>query len=723
VVHVTDTTTDDDAAVDAEDATDSTVDDRSPDAPARRRHPRTGADRIIDGIVAFICFAVGTAWTFNPFRTQFTGGTFANYFEGQARAFLDGKLALETGVLGIEAFIRDGKEYMYFGPFLGIIRIPFALLSDTLDGRLTLPSLFVGTALLYWQSNKLLDVVLTLVHPAGTQSSAERWFRLGWRASVATGTVVLTLLAIPWGYHEAHLWSAALFITVLNQMLRFPEIPTNRMWIFGLTLLALVLNRPTTAYAGLLGVAALVAVSLWRKLAERRALLQLSGWFTLALVATVSVNWAKFRRPFGIPMEDQFFTRIDANRAEMLARYDNKYFQTEFIPTNLWAYFRPDGVDISGRFPFIDAPSSLPWVWGDAFYDATYRTASVTATNPLLVIASVIGVISFVRLWREPSFWRLAPVVAAGVLAAGGVAGWGYIATRYLTDFLPGMLVLSAIAIAVFVRYLDGRDEPINPTLKRVGQIGAIALVAWSIVANMAIAFNYSYSLGDRTEQMSRLLDIQDAAAGVIGPLLADRTVFLDELPYERYDPTPVGTLAIIGECEALYYSNGDTVDTWVPVEYGNSDWRRDYVVTPTDDLAAGFEIELLRLSESADFAEGAYWFSLVLRVDDIRPDDDVIEYTLTMVDNFGAIPAEELNMPLGESSEFSITFDQNRGNFFVERNSRNILYGHFDMDPLYESPDPGISWLPEGDFGGMTFETFSLDTPWCDRLAAAATP
>jgi len=691
--------------------------------PTPTRHPRTRADRIIDVFVAVWCFAVGTAWTFNPFRTQFTGGTFANYFEGQARAFLDGNLALEEGVLGIEAFIRDGREFMYFGPFLGLIRVPFALVTETLDGRLTLISLFVGTALLYWQANKLLDRILVLVHPGVEQSTTERRFRLGWRISVATGTVVLTLLAIPWGYHEAHLWSAALFITVLNQMLRFPDMATNRIWIFGLTLLALVLNRPTTAYAGLIGVAALIAVTLWRRLAESRAVLQLSGWFALAFVATVSVNWAKFRRPFGIPMEDQFFTQVDANRSEMLARYDNKYFQTEFIPTNVWAYFRPDGVDISSRFPFIDVPRSLPWVWGDSFYDATYRTASVTATNPLLVIASVVGTISFVRLWREPSFWRLAPVVAAGILAAGGVAGWGYIATRYLTDFLPGMLVLSAIGIAVFVRYVAGRSEPFAPNVKRFGQAGAVALIAWSIVANTAIAFNYSYSLGDRTEQMSRLLDVQDAAAGIIGPPLADRTVFLDTLPYERYDPTEVGTLAIIGECEALYYSNGDTVDTWVSVEYGDSDWRRDYEVTATDELAAGYEIELLRLSESPSFDEEAYWFSLVLRVDDVRPGDDEIEYTLSMVDSFGSIPAEELTMPLETASEFSITFDEHRRTFFVERNGRNILYGHFDMDPLYDAVDPGISWLPAGDFGGLSFDTLSRDTPWCDRLAAAARP
>ncbi len=147
----------------------------------------------------------------------------------------------------------------------------------------------------------------------------------------------------------------------------------------------------------------------------------------------------------------------------------------------------------------------------------------------------------------------------------------------------------------------------------------------------------------------------------MIGPSLASRTVFLDTLPYERYDPTEVGTLAIIGDCEALYYSNGDTVDTWVSVEYGDSDWRRDYVVTPTDELAVGYEIELVRLSESSSFDEDAYWFSLVLRVDDIRPDDDEIEYTLTMADTFGEIPADELLMSLSDPSELSITFDANR--------------------------------------------------------------
>ena len=273
----------------------------------------------------------------------------------------------------------------------------------------------------------------------------------------------------------------------------------------------------------------------------------------------------------------------------------------------------------------------------------------------------------------------------------------------------------------MFVRWVDGRTEPFDPRLTRAVKVGAVALITWSIVANTAIAFNYSYSLGDRLDHMARLLSVQDAAAGFFGSSPADRTEFLDALPYERYDPTPPGTLAIIGDCEALYYSNGDTVDTWVSVEYGNSEWRRDFTLDSDPDLAPGYELELVRISESADFDPGAYTFSLVYRVDDVRPDDDVIEYSLIMRDNFGEIVGDEIEMPLTDPKTLSITFDHYRRTFFVETNGRNVLYGHFDMDPLYDTDDPAIRFVLPGSYGPLTLEEQTLDTPWCDRLATAA--
>jgi len=270
------------------------------------------------------------------------------------------------------------------------------------------------------------------------------------------------------------------------------------------------------------------------------------------------------------------------------------------------------------------------------------------------------------------------------------------------------------------VRWVDHRDEPFDPLLARGVKVGVVALVAWSILANTAIAFNYSYSLGDRTDHMARLLSIQDAAAGIVGPSLADRTVFLDDLPYERYDPTPPGTLAIVGDCDALYYSNGDTVDTWVTVEYGDSEWRRDFRVTPGTDLEAGYEIELLRLSASPDFDPAAYWFSLVMHIDEV--DDDEVGFSLSMDDSFGSLPGDDvIVISRDDPSELSITFDHHRRQFIVEFDGRNILYGHFDMDPLYDAADPGIRFLSPGTYGAMSFEQLTLSTPWCDRLATAA--
>ena len=670
-------------------------------------------ERIIDAAVGLLCVAVATAWTFNPLRTPFSGRTFSNFFESQARSFLEGKLALEKGELGIEAFVRDGADYMYFGPLLALFRLPFVAIG-VLDGQLTTISLLLGTLLFYVQAIKMFDVVMDLVHPSAGPS--RRWFRLGWRASIATGTVVLTLLAIPWVYHEAHLWSAALFLTLLNQMLGFQDMDGRRIWMVGIVLLGVVLNRPTTAYAGMLGVLILLAVMAYKRTATRANMVQLGAWLGVAFITTVAVNAAKFRRPFGIPMEAQVFSTVDANRAEMLRVNDGKYFQVEFIPSNVWAYFKPNGVDLSTTFPFVAPPRAVPSVFGDAFYDATYRTASVTATNPLLFLASLLGVFVLVAKLRGPDLWRVSAPVVAGVLAAGGVAGWGYIATRYLTDFLPGMLLLSAIGLAWLIRQIDEHPEGISSMVRSAGVVGGVGLIAWSILANTAISVGYNFSTGDDAAGIERLLATEDAVAELIGSSPAERTQRVDTLRYDRDDPVPAKSLAVIGDCEALYYSNGEPVDTWMAIEYGESDWHSTFTMTPSKQVVNGTEFTLVSITESD--APGAYFFDLQYRVDEILLDDGVIEYSLIMIDNFGLITIDELEMPLVGPTEFAVTFERYRRNFFVERDGQNILYGHFDMDPLYDSPDPLVSFLGSGDIAGVQVDPVAVDTPWCDRVA-----
>lgn len=690
------------------------------------RFPRTRLDTLIDVVVGVICTGTATAWTLDPFRQQFADGSAANFFDLQARALLDGHLAIPQGELGIEAFVHDGNEYMYFGPLLALLRLPLAVVTDHFDGRLTLISLLIATLVFYVQAIKLFDVVFDLVHPIDAASEGpqrlENWMRRGWRVSVATGTVVLTLLSIPWVYHEAHLWSAALFLALLNQLLLFPQ-GRCRVWTLGLILVAVGLNRPTTAYAGMIGVTILIGVLWLRQRAPWQRLVALGAWSGVALVSMVVINVAKFGRLFGIPMEDQIFSTIDPHRAAMLAHNGNRYVRLEFIPSNLWAYFRPFGVDVSTTFPFIGLPRSLPWVWGDAFFDVTSRTASVTATNPLLVVLSIVGLVVFVRLFRSESFWILVAPVIASIAAAGGVIGWGYITTRYLTDFLPGMLVLAAIALAALAKYAAGREAPVASRRMTTALVAAGVLVVWSVLANLAIAFSYSFSAGDSAAEVTRLLSVQDAAASVIGPDLEDRVIFVDALPYDRLHPPAPGTLAVLGECDALYYSNGEPVDSWIEVEKGVSEWHRVYEITPSGSSALVEELELVRLTETPDRdAAGQYWLSLVLRADDVQPDPDELAFSFVVRDSFGELVIDELEpLPLDERSEIAVTFEQGRGRFFAEVNGDPVSVGHFAMTPLYQSADPGIFFAPSGTYGGYRLAGQSLETPWCDRLSAGA--
>ena len=75
----------------------------------------------------------------------------------QARALLDGNIDVPAGSLGIEEFVVRDRSYMYFPPFPVLLRLPVLLVTDSLDGDLTVLSMLVGwmvfavaTARLIW---------------------------------------------------------------------------------------------------------------------------------------------------------------------------------------------------------------------------------------------------------------------------------------------------------------------------------------------------------------------------------------------------------------------------------------------------------------------------------------------------------------------------------------------------------------------------------------------
>ena len=92
--------------------------------------------------------------------------------------------------------------------------------------------------------------------------------------------------------------------------------------------------------------------------AARRCLVVALAVATLVpLASSAAVNQAKFDRPFGLPMDKQVATRLDANRRAALAANDGTIFGPQFVPTTLLAAARPDAVGSLRAFPFVGLPA------------------------------------------------------------------------------------------------------------------------------------------------------------------------------------------------------------------------------------------------------------------------------------------------------------------------------------------------------------------------------
>jgi hypothetical protein len=146
---------------------------------------------------------------------------------------------------------------------------------------------------------------------------------------------------------------------------------------------------------------------------------------------------------------------------------------------------------------------------------------------------------------------------------------WGYIGPRYLGDFVPFLVLASAVALADIFRRLEGRRRPM-----RVAAVAVIAALAvFSIAANigMAIVPNEEWS----TTQLVNYVQAQKTVSDFMGHPLQERVVRGNALPPWG----PAGELYVVGNCSGLYISNGENYSTvptqqyqrttWMPVELG----------------------------------------------------------------------------------------------------------------------------------------------------------
>ncbi len=549
----------------------------APEAEADSLDPRRDRRRfVIAALCASIVAAVPYVWfltsdwtgQFLPLRgIQF----FSDFYDLQAQAMMHGHLWVPNGSLGIEGFIHNKHTYTYFGLLLSIVRMPFLLISPTLKGRLTAPSMMTAWALTALVTSMLIWRVRVLLRGSAALGMAETVSLGILVAAVQGGSVLLLLGAAPWVYTEDLVWSVPITVATLFVFIGILDRPSwRRVLTAGALVLAGVLSRPSPALACVVG-ALLIAVWFavgWGGAEHRRWAVPMALVGVIPELVTVVVNYLKFGTLInGLPLAHQVWTRDNAHRRAFLAATGGKGYSFHFLPTTIWAYLQPFGLRAEPTFPWLTLPIQPPHVYGGFTVDIIYPTGSVPATMPLLFLLACVGIVVAIRgrPGRGAMLLRIPLLVAIGATLVDFLLG--YIAPRYLADFMPFLILGSAIGMIELWRHLVGRGK-----WARYAAVAAAAvLAAFGFLVNAGIA---AAPVGEwsTTQAANYVRMIQSTSSSTSFASQVERG---PTLPYWA----PQNEVYVAGNCGGLYLSTGlsyATVptsqaehDTWIPVELG----------------------------------------------------------------------------------------------------------------------------------------------------------
>jgi hypothetical protein len=415
-------------------------------------------------------------------------------------------------------------------------------------------------------------------------------------ATIMGGSILMYLASDPYVFHEDLAWSVALTVASTFALLGVLERPSwGRVILSGALILAANLNRATTGYACVIGG---VLVAIW--FAMGRGGEDNRRWCVpvLTIAALVpccigcAISYAKFGILFGLPASDQVFVYTYSSHVN-----NGSYFGLRYLPSTLLAYLRPDGLRLNSVFPFIGLPSLPAHSIGGVTFDATDRVASVPASMPLLFLFGSLGVIS---AFRPKPAGRSVPIrllLVATALGAGTVLIYAWIGYRFTADFLPFLVLASAVGMVDVWRRLETKGRRDHYFMLTSVTI----LGLFGIAANVGIASSLQSTWS--SAQVLHYVTFQKTVSDATGHPLAGNIRRGSTLP----SSAPADQLFVAGNCAALYISDGFSFPAshnvpievfelgshWHPVELG-PDVRHTLDITlhgPVTDIGRGVSL------------------------------------------------------------------------------------------------------------------------------------
>lgn len=607
-----------------------------------------------------------------PWRLFDEGPFTANFYDAQAHALLSGRLDVPTDVAQYEGFDVDGQTYLYFGVGPALLRLPVALVTGAMDGRLSVLSQLVAVAVLGLASARLLARARVAIGGVDERP----WLVGGFAAAVTLGTPVLFLASRGVVYHEAALWGGAAGVAGLDLVLRWWSAPSARRLVGAAMVAAFAMAcRPTSGSAPMLALGLFAALLLWQR--QWRLAIGAAVAAGVGGVAYMAVNLARFGQLLQVPWAAQRLNEFDAERQAALAANDGTLLGLGFVPTTMWHYLSPlpTSLDVGRLFPFIGW-SGRATVFGGVTFDYLDRSSSLLMATPVFVALAVVGVVWVVRRERGQG-WRI--IAVASVLGTAGTFTIGSVAHRYLVDLVPPLIVLAAPGVWLACRWCEARGRLVSRVV--VGLTVAVLLIGTAGQAALALQVRYLYIIVPDPSDRLRFMEVQfDLDERIFGDPPATVIAVQGALP------TPAdGTVAILDACTGLYRGDGFA---WAAVEWRAGEGRR-LVLEPDADARAALG------RESVLVASGTEW-TLVA-----EPNDDG---HFQPVYRSGA--TEVRGDPVDAATEVvDVVADPSTTQFIVAAGGEVVL-------AIVFSPTEGLTAAPG-------WESLPGAAPLCDALAA----
>ena len=519
----------------------------------------------------------------------------SGFYDAQARSLLQGTWAVPAGQVGVEGIRLHGRTLIYFGPFPALLRLPIVWFTDRFDGRLTQVSMLVAFVLALLGTTSLVVRVRRLRRGMAPVSPAERIAIGAFVFLAGAGSVAVYLASHAVVYHEAELWGGALAIAAFDRLVALLEAPTvQRLAVVSALCAAALLTRISVGLGPLLGLA-IVAVAIFVPRAGQHlgvsAPLRRGVWrwalpaaVVIPLLMTAAVNLAKFDSVTSVPFEKQVFTQVNPVRRAALRANGGSAFGAQFVPTTALHYLRPDALRFNSLMPWVGFPGQ-PTVVGGVHFDRAQPSSSLTATMPAFMVMAAIGACAVLRpsRGRRDPLRVLRPAVAGGLVASLATLAILQVAQRYLSDFLPLVVLAAAVGAVEIGAWIHDRRE--RPALGRSVVATLAVMGLWSVWVNVGLAELAQHELGaDVTDQaladfVSLQYRVHRAVPG--GPPPA---VLRGDSPPTR---APTATVFVADRCAAVYWFSGSG---WRALYRSPAGGQADLRVTYPEVASPGWE-------------------------------------------------------------------------------------------------------------------------------------